>query len=395
MNQAHDAVLSACSRALGDDLLSAFHYSSAGDAYFQPHGSAPALLLVIADSVDLEALREIISPLWAERGEEMERPPLVATPGSLERHLRLFPLLAHHLAHAGERLTGKKLLAKGRVPQAHPAERAAYLAWQAMEASAALVPDLLPAARAEAAGELLQRLARYLAGAEEASTAALFAQVQRAVQSLIEELPPAQRRTATTDEGEPVQAVYEETDNVVVVTPVLAAETVRAMAWEEVDARLRQPGMGLHVTTVEQLRLALSLEKPLHVALDRYQHLHGRDVLQGLTVPTRAIWRHAARVPSALLIEEVPGAYVTAGDDEARHKVVHDYQNRLLNIRLQHELLHRLHDFEPAAPPEPPPGKDAPLAERTNAILNHLEWWADYCTRTMKETPDGSRLQAP
>lgn len=395
MNQAYDAVLLACSRALGDDLHSAFRYSSAGDAYFQPHGSAPALLLVIADSVDMETLREVISPLWEEHGDRLQRPPLVATPRSLERHLRLFPLLAHHLAHTGERLAGKRLLTKGSVQLAHPAERAAYLSWQAMEASAALAPDLLPAARAEAAGDLLRRLARYLAGVDGESTATLFAQVQRSVQTLIEDLPSGRKRTATADGGEPVQAVYEETDNVVVVTPVLAAETVRAMAWGDVDGRLQQPGMGLHVTTAEQLRLALLLEKPLHVALDRYQHLHGRDVLQGMAVPTRAVWRHGARVPSTLLIEEVPGAYVTAGDDEARHMVVHDYQNRLLNMRLQHELLHRLHDFEPAAPPEPLPGKEASLAERINAILNHLAWWADYCTEAMKETPAGSRLQAP
>lgn len=395
MKQAHEAVLSACTRALGKDLLSAFGYGGTGDAYFQPDGSQYVLLLVVADGVDLETLREIIGPVWPGSGEEPARPPLVATPRSLERHLRLFPLLAHHLAHAGERLAGKQLLAKGRIAAAHPAERAAYLAAQAMEASAALAPDLLATARAEAAGKRLRGLARHLTGADGESTAALFAAVQRRVQALIEELPGGRRQGASADGDELVQAVYEETENVVVVTPVLAAERVREMAWDGVDGRLQQPGMGLHVTTAEQLRLALLLERPLHVALDRYQHVRGRDVLEGLALPTRAVWRHAARVPSALLIEEVPGAYVTAVDDEARHRVVHDYQNRLLNMQLQHELLHRLHDFEPAAPPEPLPGRDAPTIARVKAILDHLTWWSDHCVQEMKRTPAGSRLQAP
>ena len=395
MNRAHEAVLSACSRALGEDLLSAFGYRSDGDAYFQPDGGEYLLLLVVADGVDLETLREIIGPLWPAHGEERGRLPLVATPHSLERHLRLFPLLAYHLAHSGERLAGKKLLAKGRIAQPHPADWAAYLAWQAMEASAALAPDLMRPARVAAAEERLRRLARYLADTDGESAAALFAEVQRRVQALIAELPGARERRAAVDGSEPVQAVYEETDNVVVVTPVLEAEMMSAMAWGKVDGRLHEPGMGLHVTTAEQLRLALLLEKPLHVALDRYQYLRGRDVLRELTLPTRAVWRHAARVPSALLIEEVPGAYATAGDDEALHKVAHDYQNRLLNMRLQHELLHRLHDFEPAAPPEPLPGKDAPVATRVNAILDHLAWWVDYYVQEMNETPAGSRLRAP
>lgn len=395
MNEAHEAILSACIRELGNDLHAAFRYGNTGDAYFDPAGSDDALLLVVGDAVDMEALREIIGPLWTMHGAGMGRPPLVATPSSLARHMRLFPLLAHHLAHAGERLTGKKLVAGGRVPEAHPAERAASLAMRAMEASAALAPELLPAARAEAAGARLRRLAVHLARGDEDTTAQLFSQVQRGVQALIEALPGGRAADDGTNGSERVLAVYEETDKVVVVTPVLTADTVNEITWTEVDERLQEPGMSLQVTTAEQLRLALLLERPLDVALERYQQLHGRDVLRGMVVPTRAVWRQAARVPSSLLIDDVPGAYLTAGDDEARHRVVHDYQNRLLNLRLQHELLHRLHDFAPAAPPDPLPGRDAPVAARVSAILDHLRWWADHYVQEMQQTPAGSRLQAP
>lgn len=395
MNEAHEAVLSACVRALGDDLHAAYGYGSTGDVYVQPAGPEHALLLVIADDVDLESLREIVGPVWPASGEEAGRPPLVATPRSLERHLRLFPLLANHLAHEAERLAGKRLLAAARVPEAHLAERAAYLAAQAMEASAALAPAALPPVRAEAAEERLRRLAAYLSGTEDGTTAECFARVQDSVQELLEALPGARPARAATAGSERVSAIYEETDRVVVVTPVLAAEALGEMAWAEVDGRLEKPGMALRVSTAEQLRLSLLLERPLDVALERYQHLHGRDVLEGITIPMRAIWRHAARTPSALLIEEVPGAYLTAGDDEARHRVVHDYQNRLLNMRLQHELLHRLHDFEPAEPPEPLPGRDAPVGTRVKAILGHLGWWADHYVQGMRETPAGNRLRAP
>ncbi len=395
MNEAHESVLSACVRALGDELHAAYGYTSTGDDYVRPAGPEHALLLVVADDVDLESLSEIVGPAWPANGEEAGRPPLVATPRSLRRHLRLFPLLAYHLAHEGERLAGKRLLAAARIPEAHPAERAAYLAAQAMEASAALAPAALPPARAEAAEERLRRLAAHLSGTEEAATAERFAHVQHSVQELVEALPGARTVRAATAGSERVLAVYEETDHVVVVTPVLSAAALGEMAWADVDGRLEQPGMALHVTTAEQLRLSLLLERPLDVALERYQHLRGRDVLEGITIPMRAIWRHAARTPSALLIEEVPGAYLTAVDDEARHRVVHDYHNRLLNMRLQHELLHRLHDFAPAEPPEPLPGRDARVATRVKVILGHLEWWADHYVEEMKQTPAGNRLRAP
>lgn len=394
MNQAHEVVLTACIRALGDDLLAAFRYDSTGDAYFQPAGSEHNLLLVVADSVELDALREIVAPLWATHGERLGRPPMVATPDSLERHLRLFPLLAHHLAHAGERLAGKKWLEAGSVPEVHPAERAAYLARQAMEASAALAPELLAPAQADAAEERLRQLAFYLTGTDGETAAELFAQVQLSVQGLIETLPGGRPSSDATDGSEPVRAVYEETDKVVVVTPVLAAEALHEMVWAAVDGRLQQPGMVLHVTTAEQLRLMLLLERPLDIALERYQHLRGRDVLEGMAIPLRAVWRHAARVPSALLVDEVPGAYLTAVDEEDRHRVIHDYHNRLLNMRLQHELLHRLQDFAPVEPPEPLPGRDAPVATRVEAILDHLGWWAGHYVQEMRQTPAGSRLRA-
>jgi len=394
MNETDEAILTACVQALGDDLLSAFGYRSTGDAYFQPAGSEHNLLLVVTEDVGLEALRAVVAPLWAAQGERTGRPPLLATPNSLARHLRLFPLTAHHLAHTGERLIGKQLQAVESTSRAHPAEQAAYLAWEAMQASAALAPELLPRARVGEAKERLRRLAFYLTGTDGETAAGLFARVQRGVQSLIEALPGSRPTSGATGGDEPVRALYEETDKVVVVTPVLTAEALQEMAWATVDGRLQQPGTSLHVTTAEQLRLMLLLERPMDIALERYQHLRGQDVLQGMAIPTRAVWRHAARVPSALLIDEVPGVYLTAADDEACHQVVHDYQNRLLNMRLQHEVLYRLHDFAPAEPPEPLPGRDAPVAARVQAILDQLAWWAGHYVQEMKETPASSRLQA-
>ena len=394
MNDVHEAAIAACDQELGDDLLSALSYSSTGDAYFQPGGGEQNLLLVVADDVDLDALRAIIGPLWPTPGETVCRPPFVATPTSLKRHLRLNPLLAHHLAHSGQRLAGKELLPAELAPEVHPTERAAYLASQAIDASAALAPDLLPPAQAEAAEQQLHRLATYLSGKEEETTCRCFAHVQRSVQVLTASLQGSWQLETTWEESGPVRAVYEETDHVVVVTPVLTADTLREMDWGAVDSRLRQPGMGLYVTTAEQLRLMLFLERPLHVALQRYQHLHGQDVLKGLMVHTRAVWRHAARTPSSLLIEEVPGAYLAAADDEARHMMIHDYQNGLLNMSLRHELLHRLHDFAPAEPPEPLPGRDEAIPVRVEAIRDHLAWWTQHYTREMLETPASDRLQA-
>ncbi|MEM7803189.1 MAG: hypothetical protein AAF633_28620, partial [Chloroflexota bacterium] len=51
---------------------------------------------------------------------------------------------------------------------------------------------------------------------------------------------------------------------------------------------------------------------------------------------------------------------------------------RLLNIRLQNELLGRLNLAPKSAPPYEIPPREAPSEERISAIYDHLTWWGRY-----------------
>jgi hypothetical protein len=106
----------------------------------------------------------------------------------------------------------------------------------------------------------------------------------------------------------------------------------------------------------------------------------------------RAVLQTAGRTPSRLLVEQISGDYLTAASDEALHMIVHDYQNRLLNLRLQHELLHRLHGLEAAEPPTPLPSRAAPFAERVAAVMEHLDWWAGHYAALFEQAPAGERV---
>jgi hypothetical protein len=381
--------------ALGEDLVALYRYASWGQAESR-------LLAVVADKSTLHKLRETFLPVWLEEQAALGEPPLVAPITAFNRHVHLFPLFAEQLAHQGELVSGTDLLQAGTFEQTDGAERAAYFAHQALLASGALAPELLPDQEAQRAQASLYRLARHLCEeppADSATAAVLFCQVQAALRELIEGLPGrplAEFSQPVLSAEEPnLQAIYEETDHTVVILPELSEDLLRQIDWGRLAERLREKQSSLRVTTVPQLRLLLQAEAPLDFVLGRYEHRWGPDPLAALQVSTWAVWRNAGRLPSRLLVDEVPAAYLTAADSEAIHKVIHDYQNRLLNMRLRHELLSRLHSFEAAVPPVSLPGREAALPLRIDAILAQLHWWADYYFRQMEQTAPGAKLAAP
>lgn len=86
-------------------------------------------------------------------------------------------------------------------------------------------------------------------------------------------------------------------------------------------------------------------------------------------------------MPSHILVNALPHSFLTAANasDDTLHKLIHDFQNRMLNIQLENELLFRL-GLIPAkfVPPEPLPDREASAKQRLTAIFQHLEWWADF-----------------
>lgn len=394
-------VHSALATVFGEELITLYRYGSVGTPDYQPEAPEVDLWAIVADEVDVHQLRAAFLPVWAEHGATLRRPPLLARRGAFQRHLHFFPIFADHLARHGVSLVGPDLLDLAPQPPAE-GERVAYLAQEAMVASAALAPELLSPVQATKTRAHLHRLAQRLTGeaiSETTPARELFTAVQLALRALIDGLPgehlPASSQVVDSAEEPNLQAVYQETDHTLFILPILSTDLLQNIDWERLTERLLKRYSSLQATTARQLRLILQSEAALEFALGRYEYEWGLPVLADLQVSKRAVWRAAARLPSRLLVDDVPAAYLTARDDEALHKVVHDYQNRLLNMRLQHELLHRLHGFEAAAPPHPLPGQNVPLPARVEAILSHLDWWADYYRQQMEASEWSQRLSAP
>ena len=112
------------------------------------------------------------------------------------------------------------------------------------------------------------------------------------------------------------------------------------------------------------------------IRLMRYIHAWGVDSLPPVPVTSTAICREAARYSSQLLTITLPQMYLAANDEEVG-MVIHDIQNKLLNVQLQHELLHRLLGWERILPPNPLPDRQAPARQRVEANFAHLEWWSN------------------
>ncbi len=381
MEQAIDDLIEALRRQLGEDLLSVYLYGSRTQPYFQPGYSDINLLVCVADAADIYALRPALLPVWAQHCDVLRRRPAVACTGAVARHLRFAPLLGRHFAEDAQLLWGADSLPEPE-QEPDPAAWCAYLARESLLGSIALAPELIDPSLLAPAYRRLHRVARILASAPfdgEPPAPVLFAHIQTQLRKLAGALSGDDEPLALEDATAPnLEGIYGETDRMIVLLPPLSFSLLRSLDWQAIAERLAARYNLLEATTADQLLLIQYHETAADFALGRYRHVWGEAPLDGLKLPLRAVLETAGRVPSRLLVEEIGGDYLTAADDEALHILVHDYQNRLLNVRLQHELLHRAHGLAAASPPEPLPSRDAPLEERIRALSEHFDWWAAY-----------------
>lgn len=374
-------------------FLAAFSVPASGEGYFLNRRFEPALLLLFADGAPLHAAREAVLSLRMNWQQVLSTAPMVFTPQTLQRHVDLYPLFGQHVTRHAQCLVGQAL-SLDNTGSPHPVERLAFLITAAIDASAALVPS-----RAEAHSlAQLQRLAAQLGSdgsTSEASAADLFAQVQVYLRLFVDSLPMmSKKRTAVvkTSEEPNLLAFYEDQQRLLVLIPPLSASLLRKIDWSALARPMPSHLTTLNVATTDQLYLTIQSERSLDFVLGSYRRQWGADLLSGLEVPARAVYRQAARKPSTYLVDGVLGNYLIAPDDEAIHRVIHDYQNRLLNMRLEHELLCRLLDRPLAEPPAPLPRRDEPLSERIDAVVEHLDWWATHYVRQLAASKPDFRL---
>ena len=380
----------------GAGFLAAYSIAASGEGYFLDRRFEHALLLLFADNGSPHAAREAVRRLRIDWSQVLEAVPMVFTPRSLQRHVRLFPLFGQHLAGHAQCLSGQALPLNG-VTKPQAVERLAFLITAAIDASAALVPS-----RAEPHSlPQLRRLVRQLSGKEtapETSAADLFAQVQVYLRLFVDSLPAMASRRAPVvkTSAEPnLLAFYEDQQRLLVIIPSLSASLLRDIDWNSLARPMPSHLTTLNVATTDQLYLTIQAERSLDFVLGSYRRQWGAELLANLKVPIRSVYRQAARKPSDFLVNGVLGSYLLAQNDENVHRIIHDFQNRLLNMRLEHELLCRRLEKPITEPPDALPRRDELLPERIDAINEHFDWWATHYVQEMDDCEPDRRLGPP
>lgn len=384
MNPALNRIAQTLATNLGFQLDALFLFGSQTARQVATAVSNTNLLLITNPDVPIQAIRQHFFPLWAEHKTLLKRGPIVATRHALQRHLQLNPHLALHLLQHGEQLAGNAAPTDLFRTRVNPYEVYAHLANELMQASAALDDNSPPEARQQ-----LDRLFRQVSNkpAEGVTAVAQFNTVQQALTAVLNQLPAAKiwHGTAQTGPTSPtipgLQAIYTENKRNIFVFNQLTPRQINQIKWQKLAQHLPESDASLHITTVAQLCLIALYDQALDLRFNKYQHKWGIHFLARLTPARHQILRQAARVPSHILLDALPHSYLTAANtnDETLHKLIHDFQNRMLNIQLENELLFRL-GLIPAkfVPPQPLPERDVPALERLDAIFQHLEWWADF-----------------
>ncbi len=394
MNAALDHISQTLTANLGNQLEAIFIFGSQAKQQVQTAVSPTNLLLITTPGTNIHAIRESFYPLWQQHKTMLNRAPLVATRHSLQRHLRLNPHLALDLLQHGQKVAGANATNDLFRTRVNPYEVYAHLAQELLDASTALSDSTDSQAEAQV-NRLARQISNALAGQVETAVSQ-FNTVQQALTAVLNQLPATKTwsQAAQTGPTSPtipgLQAIYTENNKNIFVFNQLKPRQIEQINWQTLAQHLPQNNGTLHVTTVAQFCLMALYDKALDLRFSKYQHKWGIHFLAKLTPSSHQILRQAARVPSHILVDALPHTVLTAASvsDDILHKIIHDAQNRLLNIQLENELLFRLR-LIPAkfVPPEPLPEQDIPAKARLDANFQQLEWWAAfYQTAIQAET---------
>jgi hypothetical protein len=369
---------------LGGQLDALYLFGSLAQGSYQPGESDTNLLLIVTDDANVHDLRDIFRPIWQEHGPKLRRAPMVARRDSFRRHMQLNPLMGQHLAQVAEQLAGESHLLDN-LPTPDPREDFTQIAFETMQASVALAPEMIEPEATTTSIARLRQLARRLSGQAVESdkpAALLLAEIHHSLNTMLEESPHLARwvspkRPTNSLLLPQLEGAFKELGQLVMSFSVLSPHQIISTDWQQLSQQLAKHYTGLKITTSTQLRLIAELQSPLAYMFQRFEHEWGVNVLQNVDAVPARIMRDAARKPSRILVDSLPNAYLTQGDDQLGD-LIHDFQNKMLNIQLEHELLHRMQQIERFTPPEPLPDRAAPSKFRVEAIFKQLNWWASY-----------------
>lgn len=264
-------------------------------------------------------------------------------------------------------------------------DRAGYLCEQHFEASLLLAPRLISPEQGAVLGQRLSAvvgiaLTDSIASGPVEQLAALQDELNKQLDRLPDAAWPAYFHHAPPEAPLPdLHAIFKtEQERVVLVFDKLSGDQIREMDWGALAAGLGDDCTGLQVVTVDQLQLLLAQERPLDVVFRRNKLDWGHDPITAVSPQQYLLLRHAARLPLHILVDLLPHACLAATSEADWHKIIHDFQNKLLNVQLEHEIMVRLSLVERFKPSTILPDRKAPTAERVDAIFHQLYDWAHY-----------------
>ncbi len=368
--------------ALGTRFSAYWMFGSLLQSHYDPTSSNINGLLIVANDTPINVVRQAFWPLWESYGRALKRGPLVFTEESFARFLTFFPHTAAHLHEYGQQVNGRA------VPLADPGPMdpdwlRAVKAGQLLTASALLAPELLDGGRLKESERILDRLCRQ----HQIDRSLPLNQQIACLSELFEQAMPVDLPEDQPPYGlKGLIAIYETlgddffiVENSAAIQSIDFSEAVQELSDREVYS--------LQVTTAEQFRLITRVLYPLDIALRSYQRIWGDDVLQGLEIPQEAVLSHAGRFSLVLEADQFPNTlFMVESSPEFDSKMIHDFQNKLLNIRLQNDLLHRL-KISSAGEPPALPERTAPHPVRLQGIWEQFRWWSAYYERLLRTEP--------
>lgn len=359
---------------LKDSFMAFLVYGSVLQKHFKPHESNLNMILIVDDETDINNVRQAFLPLWRDHQTLYQRGPLVARHSSFIRFLNVYPAFNDHLnRHA--RIISQQNFESPQIPIADPNESKAFVANELFLASAALSTAEIDKAKRVRSQMALRRLQRRFNESAEMNNARTI------IYALLKRLSsPTPDLTAQDDAPYHIKglvALYEKLGDLIFV--VESPEALFETDWERVGCDVETNGFtGMGVTTPDLFRLLVHKIYPLDHAILSYNHVWGTEVLTAITVPPGEVLRDAARLSMAYEIIDYPNRILTTPISSENNAVLlHDFQNKLLNIRLQNELLARLKITDKTGTGRLP-NKHAAQSVRLQGLWDSFRLWGKY-----------------
>ncbi|MDJ0755495.1 MAG: hypothetical protein QNJ45_18365 [Ardenticatenaceae bacterium] len=371
-------LLQLTAQSFQDQLKSHFFaflvYGSVLQSHFEAYQSDLNTILIVDDETNINDIRHAFLPLWDEHQKLFRRAPLVARHSAFKRYLAVFPALNDHLnRHAW--IIKQQNFSYTPFIFSDTIESKAFVANELFLASSSLATSMRDKSKWERSQVALHRLKRRF------KTPVNMTDTLMLIHALLKRLyQPTPEIKALPDAPYQISgliALYEKLGDLIFI--IESPDVLGQTDWKRVSEDVEANGFtSFAITTPDLFRLLVQKIYPLDHAVLSYSHVWGIEILTAITVPPADVLRDAARLSLAYEIDHFPNAFLSqTTSEEDKAIVIHDFQNKLLNIRLQNELLARL-KLTTKVGSGRLPDKHASHEVRLQGIWENFGFWGTY-----------------